>query len=87
MITISATEVKQKFGEHVTNAVVEPIVVEKFGRPLVVMLSYAEYKRLQALEDRYWGEMARTAEEEGYASSEEAKEFQAKLAAGLRARE
>ena len=41
-----------------TCAMSEPVVIEKSGHPAVVMLSIAEFERLQALDDAYWGEMA-----------------------------
>jgi prevent-host-death family protein len=53
--TVTATEMKQRLGQYLTAALVEPFVVEKSGQPVVVMLSMAEYERLQALEDAYWG--------------------------------
>jgi PHD/YefM family antitoxin component YafN of YafNO toxin-antitoxin module len=46
----------------------EPIAIEKKGRPVAVMMSIAEYERLVEIEDRYWGEKALKAIEEGFVS-------------------
>ena len=56
MLHLAASEVKQRLGQYITCALTEPVVIEKSGRPAVVMLSIAEYERLQALNDAYWGE-------------------------------
>ena len=47
---ISATEARIRFGELMRQAVEtqEPIVVERGGKPHVVVLSIATYERLQA---------------------------------------
>ena len=71
MLNVAATEVKQRLGQYLESALTEPIVIEKSGRPAVVMLSIAEYERLQAMEDAWWGERARQAMEEGFAGPEE----------------
>ncbi len=67
----SATEVKNKLGQFLDAALVEPVMVKKSGRPSVVILSYAEYERLQSVEDAYWGERARSAEQTGFVGTEE----------------
>ena len=54
----TATEVKNHFGEFLEKAQRGPIMVEKSGRMVAVLLSREDYDRLQALEDRYWGERA-----------------------------
>jgi PHD/YefM family antitoxin component YafN of YafNO toxin-antitoxin module len=46
-------------------------MIEKSGRPAVVMLSVAEYERLQAMDDAYWGERAKQALEGGLAGTDE----------------
>ncbi len=72
MKTASATEVKNKLGQFFDAALREPVVVEKSGRPSVVILSYGEYERLQAMEDAYWGSKAQAAGESGWVGSEAA---------------
>ena len=51
---VSATEARIRFGELMERAVRdrEPIVVERGGKPYVVVLSVAEYRRLQAVQQR-----------------------------------
>ena len=48
MKSITATEAKQKMGELLESAILEPIVVlkGKNKRPVAVVLSYREYKSL-----------------------------------------
>ena len=71
MLHIAASEVKQRLGQYMTCALTEPVVIEKSGRPTVVMLSIAEYERLQAMDDAYWGERAKQALEGGLAGADE----------------
>lgn len=71
MKTVSSTEIKNRLGQYLESAVGEPVVVEKAGRPVAVVLSWAEYQRLQRLEDSYWSARARAAEESGWASEED----------------
>ena len=72
---ITATEVKNHFGEYLEGAISEPVVIEKTGRPVVVMLSVKEYERLTALEDAYWAEKALKAEKAGYIGQKESAKF------------
>lgn len=71
MLNVAATEVKQRLGQYLESALIEPVIIEKAGRPAVVMLSVAEYERLRTLEDAWWGERARRAIDGGFAGSEE----------------
>jgi prevent-host-death family protein len=57
-MNVTATELKQRLGRYIDAAAHEPVIVEKSGRNAAVLLSYAEYERLEALEDAYWGERA-----------------------------
>lgn len=69
MRTLTATEIRHKFGEVVEGLKTEPVLVEKSGRPVAVILSYEAYERLQALEDAWWGEQAHQAVMEGLLSA------------------
>ncbi len=69
----AATDVKNKFGQMLEAVMSEPIAIEKKGRPVAVMMSIAEYDRLVEIEDRYWGEKALKAIEEGFVSDTEAR--------------
>ena len=71
MRTLTATEIRHKFGAVVEGLKTEPVLVEKSGRPVAVILSYEEYERLQELEDAWWGEQASKAAAEGLLSAEE----------------
>ena len=75
MVTVKATELKNKLGHYLQAALVEPVVVEKSKQQVAVLMSMKEYERLTKLEDAYWGERAKAAEAEGYLSEAETKEF------------
>ncbi len=46
MRAMSAREAKHHFGQLIDEARAEPVVVEKHGRPVVVVLAVEEYERL-----------------------------------------
>lgn len=69
--TLTATEIRHKFGEVVEGIKSEPVLVEKSGRPVAVILSYEDFQRFEALEDAWWGEQARKAASKGLLSAEE----------------
>jgi prevent-host-death family protein len=75
MVTISATEAKNRLGEYIEQAHRAPVMVQKAGRNSVVIVDSAEYERLVAMEDAYWGERAMAAKEAGYLSPEESMAF------------
>ena len=65
METVSATEFKNRLGSFLQSIARDPIVVEKSGTKVAVLLSYEEYDRLVHYEDYFWAEKARKAEETG----------------------
>ena len=67
----AATDAKNRFGQLLDTAMSEPVAIGKKGRPVAVLMSFAEYERLIAIEDRYWGEKALKAVQEGFLSGEE----------------
>lgn len=71
MKTLTATELRHKFGEVVEGLKTEPVLVEKSGRPVAVILSYEDFERLLDIEDAWWGDQARKAAAEGFLSAEE----------------
>ncbi len=75
MVTVKATEMKNRLGHFLQIALTEPVVVEKTNQQVAVLMSMKEYERLTKLEDAYWGERAKAAEAEGYLSEAETKEF------------
>lgn len=50
MKTMSARDAKHQFGLLIDTARAEPVVVEKHGRPVVVVIAIEEFERLKALE-------------------------------------
>jgi len=65
MISVTATETKNHFGKVLRQAAKEPVTIEKSGSPVAVLVSYDVFERYQALEDYYWGEIAKAAREKG----------------------
>ncbi|MDP9368815.1 MAG: type II toxin-antitoxin system Phd/YefM family antitoxin [Chloroflexota bacterium] len=65
--TVSATEVRVHFGELMRRVVEgqEPVVVERGGKPQVVVVSVEEYERLRGerIEREDWWERARRSRE------------------------
>lgn len=59
MITVTASEVKNKFGQIMEQARREPVLVQSHGRNSVVILDHVEYERLRRLEDLRLGERAK----------------------------
>lgn len=72
MMTVSATEIKIRFGEYMDKAQREPVMVEKTGRNYAVLMGYEEYQRLMALEDALWAAKADQAKSSGFIAREEA---------------
>ena len=50
MKSIPAREAKRWFGRLIDTARAEPVVVEKHGRPVVVVVAVEEYDRLKCFE-------------------------------------
>ena len=55
MNSISAREAKDSFGRLIDTARAAPVVIEKHGRPVVVVLAVEEYERLKAIESKKSG--------------------------------
>lgn len=51
MKTLTAKDAKYGFGRLIDLARIEPIVVAKHGRPVVVVMSVEEYERLTRAQD------------------------------------
>ncbi|SHN71662.1 type II toxin-antitoxin system Phd/YefM family antitoxin [Desulfovibrio litoralis] len=71
MNTVNATYAKQNFGACVADAAKQPVVIEKSGRPTVVMISYEEFQRFNELEESMWLQRAQDAATGGYLSVDE----------------
>lgn len=70
MKTVTATELKNHTGRQIESALTGPVVVNKSRRPVAVLISYDAFQHYQALEDRYWGELAKEASAEGFLTEE-----------------
>lgn len=57
----TATELNKHPGTYINQAIKEPVIIERSGRPVAVMVSYERYVML---EDAYWGELATMADKE-----------------------
>lgn len=75
MQTVTATEIKQRLGQYLARVAVEPVTVEKNGRPVAVLLSFEEYELLQRSDDHFWGQAACAVESEGFLSAEESSRY------------
>lgn len=75
MITVTATEIKNRLGQYLSRVAVEPVAIEKNGRPVAVLLSFEEYEVLQRSDDFFWGQAARAAEAEGFLSADESLKY------------
>lgn len=70
---ISSSDFKSQLGEYLALSREAPILVERSGKPVAVVMSPVEYEHLQKLEDLYWIARAQAAEDCGeWVSHEEA---------------
>jgi prevent-host-death family protein len=71
MTMTTATELKNNLGAYLDAALTAPVFVQKSGRDVAVLISREHYNYLQRLEDHWWGEQAKLAEERGLLGVEE----------------
>jgi len=50
---LSATEAKSRLSELMAEAGDEAVIITRYGRPEVAMISARRFKELEAMEDRY----------------------------------
>lgn len=82
MKDVTSTEMKNRFGEYLEAARMEPLIIKKTGRRVAVLTSYQDYERLVAIENAYWAEKAKRAEATGYLGEQVSLKFvQEKLSA------
>jgi len=62
----TATKVKNHFGQYLETSISEPVIIQKTGRAVAVILSFRDYERLATSEDKYWAQRAAEAEKRGY---------------------
>ena len=77
----TASEAKNRLGQAIDTALVEPLALTKQGRVVVVMMSAAEYNSLLATEEDALKWRALEGEASGYLSAEESEELLTRLAA------
>ena len=75
MVTVGATELKNRLGEFIDKARREPVLVKSHGRDAVVLVDHAEFERLRSIEDAYWVSRADEAMRSGLLSSQETMEY------------
>jgi len=71
MTTITSKDAQNHFGQLIDSAQREPVVIERRGRPIAVVISRSRYEALEALEDQMWRARAKKAAEGGFLSTEE----------------
>lgn len=69
---ITATQLNKRPGTYVEQAIKEDVLVEKTGRPAVVIVSYDRYLEL---EEAYWGNLAIESEKDELLSTEDSMRF------------
>lgn len=68
----TATELNNHPGKYINQALKEPVIIERSGHPVAVMISYERYMQL---EDAYWGELATIADQEKSLGIKETMDF------------
>lgn len=63
---VSAKTAKNNFGRVLDEARRTPVLIEKNGRSVAVLLSIEEYEELEAQRDAHWALKAARAERQGY---------------------
>jgi prevent-host-death family protein len=71
MLAKAATEVKNHFGQILEESITERIGITKNNRRVAVLVSDADFRRLEACEDYYWAQKAIEVESEGYLGVDE----------------
>ena len=60
--TVSATEIKNRFGDYLHGVLTDhaPLLIEKHGKPVAIIMEYAEWKKREALSSKKsWVEQCR----------------------------
>jgi len=68
----SVSDFRSRIGDYLGHLDSTPVVLERHGKPAAVVLSYAEYQRLQDMEDAWWGAQAQAALKSGLVGHEAA---------------
>ncbi|MYM69687.1 hypothetical protein GTP45_22995 [Pseudoduganella sp. FT55W] len=84
MLKVSKDEIAHELDRYLHQALSQTVVVEKADHASVVVLSLAEFERLQDVDAQHFAEAARKANVEGYLNHEH--EVRTRLASAMRAR-
>ncbi len=72
-MNITATDLNKRPGTYLEKAISGPVIIEKSGRPSVVLISY---ERFLELENFFWGEAVKEVEKTSqFLSVEESQNF------------
>lgn len=69
-----AAYAKRNFGTCLAEAPKGPVIIQKYGRPSMMMASYEAFQRLNASEDALWLQRAQEAADGGYLTPENSDE-------------
>lgn len=75
MKNVSSKEAQNHFGDLMHQAVKEPVVIHRYGKPSAVLISYEEYERFLEFEDLYWELKAKEASSKGFLTKQKSEEF------------
>ena len=70
--TVDLTTLKTKPGEVLDKVKNTPITVERYGKPVAIIITPEQYERFENLEDAYWLKVIEARRKEGgYLSADE----------------
>lgn len=77
---VSSVEIRKNFAKIMDDAKESPITIQKNGKDHIVMMSVKKYEELQALEDRMYGELAKSLDkEENFLSAQDSAKLLSKI--------
>ncbi len=79
MTTFAAKAAKDNFGRLIDTAQRGPVTIEKKHRPVAVVLSIAEYDRLETFEDAFWAAKSDSALKDGLLGVDESAKVMERL--------
>jgi PHD/YefM family antitoxin component YafN of YafNO toxin-antitoxin module len=82
MLKVSEDQISRELDSYLHRALTQTIVVETADRNPVVVLSLAEFERLQEVDEEHWAACARQANVEGYIDHDH--EVRNRLAAAMK---
>jgi PHD/YefM family antitoxin component YafN of YafNO toxin-antitoxin module len=82
MLKVTEDQIARELDSYLHRALTQTVVVEKADRNPVVVLSLAEFERLQDVDDEHWAACASRANVEGYI--DHGREVRQRLAAAMK---